>query len=143
MATLHFYSTYDQLLVMDRLSGSYFVRATSGKGDCINVRSCESTGNTGPIPSGRYYLYKSEISDPNFFWDVGRNVLADWGDWRVRLHPLGGIRKYGRDDFFLHCGSFEGSAGCIDIGGGLLGSSDTNKVLKSIMRDEVSELWVA
>ncbi|MDY6943524.1 MAG: DUF2778 domain-containing protein [Pseudomonadota bacterium] len=143
MTVLVFYRAYGQLLVKEP-SGSYFVPATSGRGSCTNRRSCESARDMGPIPAGRYYLYKSEINDPNFLWDAIRNItIGDWGDWRVPLHSGNSTLTYGRDGFFLHGGMFEGSAGCIDIGGGWFGDTNTNRVLKSIRTSEVSELWVA
>lgn len=44
--------------------------------------------------------------------------------------------------FFLHGGDTEGSAGCIDIGGGIFGNGDT-KMLKTIIEaSRVIELQV-
>ena len=38
----------------------------------------------------------------------------------------------GRDKFFIHGGSIKGSAGCIDVGGGLTGDQGTDKLLNII-----------
>lgn len=42
---------------------------------------------------------------------------------------------YGRDGFFLHGGNFPGSAGCIDIGGGIHGDATTDFVRDELRRD--------
>jgi len=58
------------------------------------------------------------------------------------LRNAAGSAPLGREGFFLHGGSRSGSAGCIDIGGFWHGTPDTDRVLKSVMKVEVSELWV-
>lgn len=70
-----------------------------------------------------------------FIGDVARDLRADWGDWRVSMSPAPGAETFGRSGFFLHGGSVPGSAGCIDIGGGLFGNSVTDRVLKDILKD--------
>ena len=141
MAQLRLYLSYNSLVVIDG-KGTYTAPASSGADSCINVTSCESIPNTGPIPWGEYYLYRREINDPIALWDMVRNVSGDWGDWRVPLHAVTGTATYGRGGFFLHGGSKLGSAGCIDIGGGWFGDSSTNRVLSSIRESEVTRLWV-
>jgi len=66
----------------------------------------------GPIPVGTYTLNPSEISEGGFL----RNMLGDWGRYRVPLHPYEGTNTYNRKNFFLHGGKKPGSAGCIDVG---------------------------
>jgi RHS repeat-associated protein len=66
----------------------------------------------GPIPSGTYVADPSQISEGGFF----RNLLGDWGNYRVPLKPDPGTKTLGRDGFFLHGGKVPGSAGCIDVG---------------------------
>jgi len=44
-------------------------------------------------------------------------------------------RAKGRNNFFLHGGMFQGSAGCIDIGGGLHGDATTDFVRDELQRD--------
>ena len=68
----------------------------------------------GPIPPGNYSLDPSQISAGGFF----RNLLGDWGKYRVPLTPDSSTNTYGRDGFFLHGGKKPGSAGCIDVGSG-------------------------
>ena len=53
--------------------------------------------------------------------------------WRARLHPISA--KTDRYGFFLHGGSMAGSAGCIDIGGGILGNESTDGLLKDLLSD--------
>jgi len=67
---------------------------------------------------------------------------GDWGDWRKSLHPVFGSVKHGRFGFFMHGGRFAGSAGCIDIGGGVFGNQITDKVKNTINNSDRSELWV-
>jgi RHS repeat-associated protein len=67
----------------------------------------------GPIPLGTYTADPSQISEGGFF----RNLLGDWGRFRVPLKPDPGTQTFGRDGFFLHGGKKPGSAGCIDVGG--------------------------
>ena len=113
----------------------YQVPATSGKGSCMGNASCASYSNTGPIPPGNYQLNANDLSNPSFLGDLMRNILGDWGDWRIKINPLLGTDPFGRSGFFLHGGSLLGSAGCIDIGGGILGNDITNRVLNDIQSD--------
>ncbi|MCU7966182.1 MAG: DUF2778 domain-containing protein, partial [gamma proteobacterium symbiont of Bathyaustriella thionipta] len=68
----------------------------------------------GPIPPGTYSLNPKQISEGGFL----RNLLADWGKYRVPITPDSTTNTFGRDGFFLHGGKKPGSAGCIDVGGG-------------------------
>ena len=69
-----------------------------------------------------WFLPLSVYSTTPFF------ILGDWGDWRVKLEPNADTNTLGRDNFFLHGGSKPGSAGCIDIGGGTFGNSQSNTI---------------
>ena len=60
--------------------------------------------------------------------------LGDWGSFRVRLHRIESTDSK-RDYFFLHGGEFPGSGGCIDVGGGLDGDANTERLLGDIRRD--------
>lgn len=112
--------------------GMYRIPATSGRPGC----GCdERSRNQGPIPAGRYRLFASDVSNPSFFGDISRRMRGDWGDWRVRLYPESNTETYGRSGFFLHGGDQPGSAGCIDIGGGVTGSAMTDRLLRDIMPD--------
>ena len=110
----------------------------SGTGDCMNNPACKAIKSTGPIPRGTYSLLSAELSDPNFLVDLlrlGANLpsgLSDWGDWRAPLSPMAGTNTYGRSGFFLHGGLFPGSAGCIDVGRGLFGNTQTNQLQRMI-----------
>ncbi len=111
---------------------SFSLRATSGKNECLNngSLSCQRASFKGPIPVGTYYLQPEELTDPNMIGDVLRNFRpdnpGDWGDWRIPIHPRITTKTWGRDNFFLHGGRIKGSAGCIDVGGGLTGTQNTN-----------------
>ena len=82
----------------------YVIDVTSGKDECINVIKCESIRDKGPIPRGKYSLNIKDLDDPNFVWDIGRQLTGDWGDWRIPLNPVEGTKTFGRDGFLLHGG---------------------------------------
>ncbi|MBI5468335.1 MAG: DUF2778 domain-containing protein [Deltaproteobacteria bacterium] len=114
-------------------ASSYTISATSGKGKCMNNPDCESNSWEGPIPRGIYRIDVSELDNPGLLKDLARNAILDWGDWRVTLHPVSVKTK--RSGFFLHGGSKAGSAGCIDIGGGIFGNESTDRLLKDLLSD--------
>lgn len=134
---LEFHISIGKLFVVTP-SFSMTIDATTGNGSCLNNSSieCQSTSWEGPLPVGSYVIRKEDLSDPGLLKGAYRNLRhGDWGDWRIRLYPKEGAEfdLYGRDNFFLHGGSLSGSAGCIDIGGGLLGDKNTDTV-KTIIR---------
>jgi RHS repeat-associated protein len=117
----------------------YEIDATSGRGKCENKPECERRENEGPIPRGSYYIDPNQIDNPPLLDDLRRNFRTprsqgggDWGDWRVRIYPNPGTQRFGRTGFYLHGGYFDGSAGCIDIGGGIFGD---DRLLKDLLRD--------
>jgi RHS repeat-associated protein len=141
LTTLVFDVTNGTLMVDPEVAGRtrYKIDATSGKGNCENETKCERMANKGPIPRGRYEIYPSQIDNPGFWDDFRRNFRderseggGDWGDWRVRIYPLPGTQRFGRTGFYLHGGYWDGSAGCIDIGGGVFGH---DKLLEDLKRD--------
>lgn len=123
------------LSVFPNSGGLYTIFATSGRGECRNVASeeCQKAAFEGSIPIGAYYLDPKDIDDPNFLWDLGRRLRGDWGDWRIRLMPTKSTITHGRDNFFIHGGDTKGSAGCIDIGGGILGNQQTDRLKNDIL----------
>ena len=59
--------------------------------------------------------------------------LRDAFHWSANGH-----QKFGpvfRTNMFLHGGSFDGSAGCIDVGGGRSGNANTNRLLNDLKAD--------
>lgn len=111
------------------------VHATSGRpGATLNNPDFQDKARQGPIPIGYYVIYPQDLDDPDRFHDLGRNLTppklggGDWGDWRIKINPRAGTYAYGRGGFFLHGGMFPGSAGCIDLGGGIFGNHRTNRV---------------
>ncbi len=123
---------------------SMSIKATSGNGDCMNSASssCTSVAWKGAIPLGKYTIFASEISKPSALHTAVRNIRGDWGDWRVPIHPNKGTQVWSRDGFFLHGGMFEGSAGCIDFGGGIFGNESTDLLKTAIELSGVIELVV-
>lgn len=126
-------------LMVSTAAFAFTIPATSGRGACENSNSssCMSAPFEGPIPVGMYYIDPADLSDPNIIGDLARNYRpdspGDWGDFRVRIKPFSSTNTFGRDGFFLHGGSYSGSAGCIDVGGGILGNQQTN-LLKLAIR---------
>jgi Protein of unknown function (DUF2778) len=110
----------------------FWIQASSGKGTCMNRAECMDHPFEGPLPDGDYAIDSRQLSDPWILNDIARNLRGDWGDWRVPLIPSATTNTYGRRGFFLHGGSFLGSAGCIDIGGGLFGTPTTDLLLRMI-----------
>lgn len=134
LTTLSFDPVSGKLYIDPEAPGGepYVIQAESGRPGC----ECSSrVKDQGPIPSGNYTLNKSELTNPGRLGDYARNLRGDWGDWRAPLVPSSGTQRYGRSGFFLHGGRFPGSAGCIDIGGGVSGNDQTNKLLNDIGND--------
>ncbi len=114
---------------------SYRIPASSGEKEGLNNPNMINVKDKGPIPVGEYEINSKDLSDPGLIKDIIRNVLGDWGDWRVPIKPKSGTQTFGRDGFLLHGGKKKGSRGCIDIGGGRFGDKTTDQVKKDIMRD--------
>jgi RHS repeat-associated protein len=112
-------------------AGRWSMPAQTGRPGATNER----LRGKGPIPRGEWTIDVNEISDPGLIHDFLRNRKGDWGDWRVRLHASEGTKTHTRTDFFLHGGSRPGSGGCIDIGGGFWGNSDTTRLLRDLRSD--------
>lgn len=114
---------------------SYYIPATSGRPNC----GCDaSSPNNGPTPSGDYTMNSKDLSNPPWYRDIARNSPgfgADWGDWRTPMKPNAGTNTYGRSGFYMHGGSLPGSAGCIDVGGGVFGNTVSDQLLNDIMND--------
>jgi RHS repeat-associated protein len=113
----------------------YQLPATSGIGDCLNKPDCARQRDSGPIPPGEYSIGTDEITNPGFLGDLRRNFLGDWGDWRAPIHANPGTQTFGRGGFLLHGGRKAGSKGCVDVGGGVFGNENTNRLLKDLLND--------
>ena len=132
----------NSLWVTPETGTPYKIKATSGRPDCD--KCTEKDRDKGPIPKGYYRLYAKDISNPPVFGDTLRNMRGDWGDWRAKLWPDNPSATYGRDGFFLHGGGLPGSAGCIDVGGGIYGSDITDRLANEIRADSdgIVDVWV-
>jgi len=97
--------------------------------------------DAGPLPKGNYTVgpietrkgNTSEIGAITALWNkaLGKydNVQQKdtsfksdseysrigWGNYRAPIIPQSGTVTYGRNNFYIHGGSFEGSHGCIDL----------------------------
>jgi Protein of unknown function (DUF2778) len=137
-ARIIFSNTTGEFLVQTDTE-TYSFNATSGKGECMNNQVCEATPNIGPTPIGSYYIIPSRLDDPGFIHDSGRRVMSgDWGDFRIEMYAQQGTNTHGRDKMFIHGGDMQGSKGCIDIGGGVLGNYASDKI-KEIIKDNAGQ----
>ncbi len=138
------FSITNKRLTLTTPCSSFSIKATSGKDDCMNsaTKACQMTPYKGAIPVGHYYLKPCELSDPNVVGDVLRTYRpdnpGDWGDWRIRIHAKPSTKTWDRDKFFVHGGSFDGSAGCIDVGGGQWGNNHTDRLASLISSSKVN-----
>lgn len=109
----------------------------------MNNPACEPKTDEGPIPSGNFLIYGSQLNDISPF-DTIRFLLggADWGDWYVPIVSPSGYFPYGRRGFYLHGGFKQGTKGCISVGGGLLGNVNSSRVMHALQENEVSSIWV-
>ena len=93
--------------------------ATSGKGKHMNNPDSQHIQNEGPIPEGDYSFKTSDWNAQSPIRQL-YNIIrgnGDWGDYNVRLTPV--TYKGERHSFYLHGGSYPGSAGCIDANSGI------------------------
>lgn len=88
--------------------------------------------NVGPIPEGNYFVFKNRVqiwnnlSTPQKIkaaigrgqWPGGETA---WGSFRYEIYPKSVDLGDGvtRGNFFIHGGYYPGSAGCIDLCGGI------------------------
>lgn len=59
---------------------------------------------------------------------VPSHSRADWGPFRA----IAQTNIYGRSGFFLNGGRWSGLAGCIDVGGGLVGNKAVQRLIELI-----------
>ncbi|MDL2254775.1 DUF2778 domain-containing protein [Bacteroidales bacterium OttesenSCG-928-J16] len=97
----------------------YSTKATSGKGEYMNMPEAQDIPNAGPIPEGVYTFKNSDWNSLSTRQQFTR--LLKGGDWGTHNVPLKIFSNNNliRDGFYLHGGLFEGSAGCIDAGSGV------------------------
>lgn len=113
----------------------YNMPASSGRPNC----ACDaSSPDNGPIPSGAYTVDTTKVQQLTVWQTIKRNRPfggGDWGSWNAPLTPNPGTNTYNRTGFYIHEGMFPGSAGCIDVGGGLFGNDLTKQFLRDILND--------
>lgn len=121
-----------RLFVRTNRGDSFSISATSGRGPCMNNATCQSIPSEGPLPMG-FYTASSKNLTENSAWTLAH---GDWGDWRVALKPDPSTHTHGRSGFYIHGGFKGGSAGCIDIGGGIFGDEQTDRLKFTILASE-------
>lgn len=99
-----------------------------GRFDYSRERQHES--RTGPIPEGDYWV------EPDQMWANHWYSLAPtaaWGFHRLTIHVLPRTSTFDRGGFFIHGGTRAGSAGCINLHGGMERFvSDLDQMLRPI-----------
>jgi hypothetical protein len=110
-------------------------QVSSGNKKAMNDSSYEHVPHSGPIPRGKYSINPGDV----VIWPRPWAALArglggsDWGHWRVAITKISFENaKLTRDKFFVHTGDTPGSAGCIDVGGGVSGSDDSEEIVNII-----------
>lgn len=114
----------------------YSMPASTGRPNC----GCDSSDpDRGPIPSGNYTIDTTKVQQLTVWQTIKRNRLGfpgnDWGSWNAPLIPNPGTNTFDRFGFYMHEGMYPGSAGCIDVGGGMFGNDQTKQLLRDIMSD--------
>ena len=126
-------------LTVDPENGSapYAIPGTSGKGPFTNNPGASGHPWQGPIPAGQYEIEGAALTRFGVLGALGRLLTGrgDWGSFRTQITPYPGTDTRGRGGFFMHGGAFEGSAGCIDVGGGFSGNANTNRLIADILGD--------
>lgn len=112
--------------------GTRAYSATSGRDQWMNDPSAVDRYREGPIPPGLYIIEPGDLRQFHFPIAPAMYIAGygDWGSFRNTLHPGPGLvfppnRTGG---FFIHGGMWPGSAGCIDVGGGMSGNRDTRQI---------------
>ena len=80
----------------------------------MNKSEYQDLKNLGPIPEGKYYFDGKDwnaLSPAKQAYFMLTNQ-GDWGDFNVKLNPIDYTGN--RNNFYIHGGSYPGSAGCID-----------------------------
>jgi len=113
----------------------YNVPVTSGRVKGMNNPDLEDVKDIGPIKRGEWEIQSKDISDPPPLKDWVRNLLGDWGDWRVEIRPKEGTDTKGRTGQFLHPGKDPGTKGCVKIMGGKYKNKLADQVLKDLKND--------
>lgn len=115
----------------------YNMPASTGRPNC----ECDASDpNRGPIPAGSYAIDTTKVQQLTLWQTLKRNRPSflgggDWGSWNAPLTPNPGTNTRNRSGFYIHEGMFKGSAGCIDVGGGMLGNEITKQLLNDILSD--------
>lgn len=114
----------------------YNMPASTGRPNC----GCDSSDpNRGGIPSGNYTIDTTKVQQLTVWQTIKRNRPGpgggDWGSWNTPLIPNPGTNTFNRSGFYMHEGMFPGSAGCIDVGGGIFGNDLTKQLLRDILSD--------
>jgi hypothetical protein len=99
---------------------SYFYWAVSGHpspdGRFDYSLDRQQKSQEGPIPEGDYWLQPSQMWT-NRWYNVA--PTAAWGVHRITIHVFPTTMTFKRGGFFIHGGTHPGSAGCINLHGGM------------------------
>ena len=80
----------------------------------MNNPDSQHIKNLGPIPEGEYFFRGKDWNALSLVEQSWRQFRGgDWGAYNVKLNPIS--YQGTRSGFYLHGGSYPGSAGCIDV----------------------------
>ena len=104
---------YLKLIVGNAVDSAWFARSGRDVGKSFPYdQERQKMRDTGPIPSGDYWILPKQVAQPKFSSD-------SWGRYRITIHQRPTTEAYGRGGFFIHGGATFGSAGCIDLAKGM------------------------
>ena len=117
--------------------GRELVVDSGGTKKSFSAVSGDTAKGFEPIPKGKYWIQPSELWTRGTFNNSALCIAslfldktcdeviaghkAAWGDQRVTIHPYAKTEVGERGGFFIHGGATFGSAGCIDLAGGMGG----------------------
>lgn len=139
LTTIVFVPSKGVLIIDPEVQGKqpYNMPASTGRPNC----GCDASDpNRGPIPTGTYVIDTTKVQQLSLWQTLKRNRPrflrgGDWGSWNAPLTPDTDTNTHNRSGFYIHEGMFKGSAGCIDVGGGMFGNEITKQLLNDILSD--------
>lgn len=132
-------------LVKNGSEVKYWQAMSGRKG--FNTPEYQRIKNKGPLPEGAYDLRRSQVQnyDDSSAMDRVKGLFGggkwpggtrSWDKHRIWLDPEKDTQTYGRSGFSVHGGSEFGSAGCIDLAGGIESfMQDYNKITSETGKD--------
>jgi hypothetical protein len=111
--TLLFDGFYLKLLIAGDVNCAWHARSGRPVDDWFDYTPArQRVCREGPIPEGQYWIRPDQMAS-------GLVGVEAWGNFRITIHRVPETATFGRGGFFIHGGKTFGSAGCIDLAGGM------------------------